>query len=83
MAFCAFAAAWTISRLSSSSLEPGDPALNVSHGVAVGVLVANAGNGAKIGGSHLRNQLLFAVEFITEVSAKGAIQAACVACAVD
>ena len=61
----------------------GNPVLDVGGGVAVGVLVGNARDGAEKGRAHLGYQFLFAVKLISEVVAKGAIQAAFVAGAVD
>ena len=52
-----------------------NPILNVCSGIAVGVLVGDTGDCAKEGCAHLGNQFFFAVKLISEVVAKGAIQA--------
>ena len=67
---CALPAAWTIRRL---SFELGNPVLDVSGGVAVGVFVGNSSDSAKKGRAHLCYQFLLAVKLISEVVAKGAI----------
>lgn len=60
-----------------------NPILDVCGGVAVSVLVGNASDSAKESGSHLCDQFLFAVKLISETVAKGTIQAAFVAGAMN
>src|SRR5258708_32288205 len=60
-----------------------NPVLDVCGGVAVGVLIGDASDSAKKGCAHLRYQFLFAVKLISEAVAKGAIETALVAGAVD
>ena len=62
--------------------QRGDPVLDVSSGVAVGVLVGDAYDSEKKGRAHLGYQFLFAVKLISEAVAKDAMQTALMACAV-
>jgi len=61
----------------------GNPVLDIGGGVTVGVFVGNLRDGAKKGCAHLGYQFFLAVQVISETVAKGAIQAAFVAGAVD
>src|ERR1700684_16628 len=63
--------------------QRGDPVLDVSSGVAVGVLVGDACDSAKKGSAHLGYQFLFAVKLISAAGAKDAMQTALVAGAVN
>ena len=51
-----------------------DPVLQVGRGVAFGVVVADAGDGAKEGGTRFSDQFFPAVEVISEAGAEGAVQ---------
>src|SRR5579863_4426625 len=57
-------------------LKLGNPLLDVSGGVAVGVLVGDACDSAKEGRAHLGYQFLFTVKLVAETIAEGAIEAA-------
>ena len=63
--------------------QRGNPVLDVSSGVAVGVLVGDAYDSAKKGRAHLGYQFLFAVKLISEAVAKDAMQTVLVAGAVN
>ena len=63
--------------------QPGNPVLDISGGVAVGVLVGNTSDSAKKGRAHLGNQFFLAVKLVSEAVAKDTVEAAFVAGAVD
>jgi hypothetical protein len=63
--------------------QSGNPALDIGGGIPIGVLVGNLSDGAEKRRAHLGYEFFLAVEFVPEVSSKGAIEPTFVACAVD